>query len=217
MRSPLEHTGITQEYNSKHRGLDMGWNNKYGGNHDPVMASDKGIVTSVEKQKTGGWTIWIYHEHLGVASEYGHLQDGSIKIKKGDRVKMGQHIANMGNTGGVYNKKNKKYDPVPYHLHYGIQKGKGNKYGITAVWYNPLKFINIYDGQHVSAKSAKLVHHTKKCNTKLGLNIRNKPSTKGKVVGMLKYNEQVESYGIKKGWNIVDDYRGYYCSNNFLK
>lgn len=221
MKCPLEHNGITQKFKKsgkdKHLGIDLGWNSKYGGIHAPVYSTDKGVITSVAKQKTGGWTIWIYHEHLGVASEYGHLQDKSIKVKKGDKVKMGQHIANMGNTGGIYNKKTKKYDPVPYHLHYGVQKGKGNEYGITAIWYNPLDFINVYDDQNTSTKSKDLIYHTKKVVNCKELNIRTKPSTKGKVVDTAKKGEQVETYGVKKGWNIVNKYKGYYCSNKYLK
>ena len=61
------------------------------------------------------------------------------------------------------------------------------------------------------------IKHTKKCTAKDGLNIRNSASTKGKVVGVAKYNEEVETYGVKNGWNIVDNIRGYYCSNNYLK
>lgn len=213
MRCPLEHNGITQQYGNGHKGIDEGWSKT---KTPPVFSSGDGVVSIIEKQKTGGNVIWIYHEKLGVASEYGHLRDG-FKVKVGQKVKAGQQIANMGNTGGVYNKKTKKYDPVPYHLHYGIQKGKGGKYGITAKWYNPLDFINVYDDQNTSAKSKKLIHHTKKCIAKDGLNIRNKPSIKGKIVGTIRYGEQVETYGEKNGWNIVDKHLGYYCSNKYLK
>ena len=43
-------------------------------------------------------------------SQYGHLQQGSVTIQKGDRVKTGQMIGRVGNSGRAM---------IP-HLHFGI-------------------------------------------------------------------------------------------------
>ena len=210
MRSPLDFTGITQKYSLTHRGLDMG--HKKGENHPPVYSSADGIcVYRAFQSKSGGWVLGIYHEKYDCTSEYGHLKEGSLKIKLGDRVKMGQLIANMGNTG----KQNGK--DLPIHLHYGICKGRGLNYGITHKWYNPTKYLNLYDGQTQGTKTLVKLNHTKKVKPKDGLNVRNQPSTNGKIVYVAKYNEQVECYEKKNGWELVDRFNKYYCDAKYLK
>lgn len=211
MRSPLNFMGIKQKYSLGHRALDLGWNNKHGGKNAPVLSADDGICVYRDYQKTGGYVLGIYHPQYNVTSEYGHLQKNSLKIKVGDRVGIGQHIANMGNTGSQ-NGKN-----LPYHLHFGICEGKGLKYSIVHKWYNPVKYLNLYDGQTEAKSTLVKLNHTKRVIAKDGLNIRNKVSVKGKIVDVAKYNEQVECYGIKKGWELVDNFNKYYCSANYLK
>lgn len=216
MRSPLNYTGITQKFKKsgkdKHLGIDMGWNSKYGGYHAPVLSSDSGIVVNVEYQaKSGGYVIGIYHPQYNVTSEYGHLQKGSIRVKLGDTVGIGQHVANMGNSGL------QNGEPLPYHLHYGICKGKGLKYGLFSSWLDPVEYLNLYDGQIEAKKTKAKLNHTKRVTAKDGLNIRNKASIKGKVVNVAKYNEQVECYKIKNGWELVDNFNKYYCSAKYLR
>lgn len=215
MRCPTNYVGIVKnddgtfnKFSLKHKGIDFGWNSKYGGANQPVYACEEGIVVYKEYQNNGGYVLGIYHPKYNMTSEYGHLKKGSIVVSLGAKVSMGQMIASMGGTGRVSGN----------HLHFGLQKGKGLKYGILAKWVDPLKYLNIYDGQIVSDNgTAKLINHTKRVATKVGLNVRTKPSTKGKIVYVAKYNSQVENHGIKKGWNIVDNALGYYCSNNYLK
>ena len=99
----------------------------------------------------------------------------------------------MGGTGKVSGN----------HLHFGLQKGKGLKYGLLAKWVDPLKYLNVYDGQTTSTNGTKdLIPHTKKVIAKDGLNVRNQPSVKGGIVYTAKYNTQVETHGLKNGWNI---------------
>lgn len=211
MRSPLEFTGITQKKTLTHKGIDMGWNSKYGGKNAPVYAADDGIVVYNRYQTTGGYVIGIYHPQYNVTSEYGHLQKDSQTILEGYKVKKGQHIANMGNTGSQNGKK------LPYHLHFGICKGKGLNYGLLGVWLDPCKYLNIYDGQKISDDDKNLIKHTKKVTAKDGLNIRTKPSTKGKIVGVANYKEQVECYGKTDGWECVDNFNKYYAAGNYLE
>ena len=45
-----------------------------------------------------------------VFAVYAHLQPGSITVKVGDKVKVGQHLANLGNTGPSGGP----------HLHFGL-------------------------------------------------------------------------------------------------
>ena len=46
----------------------------------------------------------------GVFAAYAHLQPGSITVKVGDKVKVGQHLANLGNSGNSSGP----------HLHFGL-------------------------------------------------------------------------------------------------
>lgn len=212
MRSPLNFMGITQKFSNKHKGIDLGWNNNYGGIHAPVMSADNGICVYREfQEKSGGYVLGIYHPQYDVTTEYGHLKKGSLLIKVGDKVGIGQQIACMGNTG----KQNGK--TLPYHLHFGICKGKGLNYGILHKWYNPVDYLNLYDGQVEGKKTLVKLNHTKKVTAKNGLNVRNKPSTKGKIVNVAKYNEQLECYGKTKGWECVDNFNKYYVSANYLR
>ena len=221
MKAPLEFMGITQKFRKskdkktgedKHLGIDCGWNKDHGGKNAPIYATEDGVVTYILKQpNSGGNVLWIYNKEHNRATEYGHLEDGSIKVKKNQKIKMGEHIANMGNTG----KENGKV--LPFHLHLGVQKGKGNNYGILAKWYDPTEFINIYDGQEQGKKTLVKLNHTKRVTAKDGLKIRTKPSLKGKVVRIAKFNEELENHGLKNGWNIVDNELGFYCSNEWLK
>jgi murein DD-endopeptidase MepM/ murein hydrolase activator NlpD len=83
----------------------------------------------------GGFIIKIRHKVNGkfITSSYMHLLKGSLKVKKGDRVKEGQIIAKLGNTGAS----------TGPHLHFEIQRGR------TYVWTSngsryeePISFIN---------------------------------------------------------------------------
>ena len=60
MRCPVNYAGVVQKFHSKHKGVDFGWNSKYGGSNQPVFASDDGIVVYNRYQTTGGYVIGIY-------------------------------------------------------------------------------------------------------------------------------------------------------------
>ena len=216
MRYPLKHVGIKQGFRNtglkKHYGIDLGWNDKYGGKHAPVYAIADGEVIYFKYQTTGGYTIRIKHfdekDSNGniFYSEYGHLQKGSIKVKVGQRVKMGEQIANMGNTGIC----------SAWHLHLTIYKGSYS----NANKVDPLKYLCLYKNQSAGADTLKnyKIYKTKVVTGTDGtLAIRNKPSSDGKRVAIKKEGSEVESFGVTKGWNIVDNINGYYCSNKYLK
>lgn len=75
-----------------------------------IYATGDGTVIRVEKNKSGyGNNILIDHGY-GYKTRYAHLN--TIKVKKGEKVKRGQEIGTMGNTG-------KSTAP---HLHYEVIK-----------------------------------------------------------------------------------------------
>lgn len=69
-----------------------------------------------------GNRILIRHAH-GEYSVVGHLQRGTIRVKPGDRVKQGQVLAHMGNSGR---------SATP-HLHFAIYDGDGVSLPMTLV------------------------------------------------------------------------------------
>lgn len=75
-----------------------------------IYATGDGVVTKVVKSKSGYGNNIIIDHGYGYKTRYAHLS--SFKVKKGDKVKRGQEIGSMGNTG-------KSTAP---HLHYEVIK-----------------------------------------------------------------------------------------------
>lgn len=79
----------------------------------PIYATGDGKVISVKKSNRGYGNSLIIDHGFGYETRYAHCHD--FKVKKGDKVKRGQIIATVGNTG-------KSTGP---HLHYEVlKKGK---------------------------------------------------------------------------------------------
>lgn len=90
----------------------------------PIHAAAAGeitkVVSSVPDNPIGGmntkdnWGNYItIHHGYGFYTLYAHLKEGSIKLSEGDRVKQGERIGQVGNSGR---------SPVP-HLHFQAQMG----------------------------------------------------------------------------------------------
>lgn len=77
--------------------------------------SQKGTVTYVEKD-FGGRQVWIDHGH-GVMTSFNHLSSIRKNLKVGDKVKQGEVIGNVGNSGLIEEAKGSA-DNV--HLHFEI-------------------------------------------------------------------------------------------------
>jgi len=86
-----------------HNGLDIA--NRRG---TPVYASGDGVVKFAGLSNGSGKSVVINHGQ-GITTLYGHLS--KIHVKKGERVKKNQKIANVGSTG-------KSTNP---HLHYEVR------------------------------------------------------------------------------------------------
>ncbi|MEM1200712.1 MAG: M23 family metallopeptidase [Pseudomonadota bacterium] len=74
-----------------HAGIDFAA--PYG---HPIRATAEGVVTKASWQGAYGRMVEIRHPH-GIATRYAHLS--RIKVKPGQRVKRGQQIGSLGNTG----------------------------------------------------------------------------------------------------------------------
>jgi hypothetical protein len=150
---PLKYIALTQLFTSKHRGIDMAWNSKQGGKNVPVYAADDGVVYSTKDNDKSGksWGNFVKIKHNdGTYTLYAHLKDG-IKVKKGQKVKQGDQIGNMGNTG----------DSKGNHVHYEVYVGGPD----TKYRKNPLDYTYVYDGQIVHPDDVKKVKYKPKETT----------------------------------------------------
>lgn len=148
LKYPVDYIAITTYFKKDvHNGLDLGWNSKYGGHSQPVYASYKGKIYSIkDKDKTGkSWGNFVKIKHSkNTYTLYAHLKDG-IKVKKGQKVKTGDLLGYMGNTGNC----GKNH---AYHLHYEYYKGGAS----TKYRVDPEKYTYVYPKQKVTSnKSAK--------------------------------------------------------------
>lgn len=92
---------------SFHYGVDL-----TGG--DEILATQNGkVVEVVNKGKKGGTMCKIRIQHKDYQSAYYHNKSGSALVSKGDYVNIGEHIANVGETG----------EATGPHLHFQIDKG----------------------------------------------------------------------------------------------
>ncbi|MDR2402073.1 MAG: peptidoglycan DD-metalloendopeptidase family protein [Cytophagales bacterium] len=101
----------------KHSGLDI--SNKIG---TPIIATGDGVVSKVDSDKKSGIYVRINHG-FGFETVYAHLN--STNIKRGMRVKRGQVIGRMGNTG----------ISTGSHVHYEVKK--------NGKFVNPISYIAI--------------------------------------------------------------------------
>lgn len=142
-RLPLKFNGITEPYlstagpyyskSNPHKGVDLGWNDNYGGQYNtPVYAINDGVVMFVDKttgNNNAGNYIWIKHEFNDYAlwSRYCHLKDNSTLVKIGQKVIRGQQIATMGGTYGY-----------AVHLHFEMWKTPKNW---SFNWNDRMKYL----------------------------------------------------------------------------
>lgn len=88
-----------------HNGIDL-----IAGQGTPVLATADGVVLEVKRSGKGpGNVVEIGHDG-GYRTLYAHLQD--IVVRKGERVKAGRKIANVGMSGNSF---------AP-HLHYEVHR-----------------------------------------------------------------------------------------------
>ena len=147
-RYPVNYIGITQFFKKgSHYGLDLGWNNNYGGSNQPIFASADGTVYATnDYDKTGkSWGNYVKLSHGGNEyTLYAHLKDG-IKVKNGQKVKQGDLLGYMGTTGKSQGN----------HLHFEIYKGGAS----TSYRVDPLPLTYVFGGQIVHEEDKNVVKY----------------------------------------------------------
>lgn len=88
-----------------HRGIDFS-----AANGTPIYATGDGSVVRLERSRRGYGNILTIDHGFGYVTRYAHLKE--FKVRRGEKVKRGQLIATVGNTG-------KSTAP---HLHYEVHK-----------------------------------------------------------------------------------------------
>jgi murein DD-endopeptidase MepM/ murein hydrolase activator NlpD len=126
---------------NQHLGND--WNSLTGGNSDlgdPIYSIGNGYVSCAYDFGSGwGNVIRIVHcldtaKRVYVESLYGHCRE--MLVKKGQLIKRGTHIGNIGNCGGQY------YAHLHFEIRRLVDKELGGGYSTdTSGFYNPTFFI----------------------------------------------------------------------------
>ena len=94
----------------RHEGVDI-----FAPRGTPVLAAAAGTVRSTRPNNLGGNVVWLRDE-LGRSHYYAHLD--SQLVRQGDRVRLGDTIGFVGNTGNART--------TPPHLHFGVfERGYG--------------------------------------------------------------------------------------------
>ena len=139
LRYPVNYIAITTYFKKGvHNGIDLGWNSKHGGKNQPIYAAGDGKVYSIKDNDKSGksWGNYVKIKHeSGIYTLYAHLKNG-IKVKKGQKVKQGDLLGHMGNTGKA----------AGNHLHYEYYKGGAS----TKYRVDPEKYTYVYKDQTVS-------------------------------------------------------------------
>lgn len=179
MRYPVNYVGVTNKFSKSHKGIDLGWNSKFGGKNQPIYAVEDGVVIYNRKQTTGGYVIHIRHDN-GYVSEYGHLLKDSQLVREGHKVKKGQQIASMGSSGMSFGN----------HLHFGLYKGTSINYKDKSKFVDPMKYLCLFSDQTTNDKTRQMGIY----QTKIVAGVPSEP-----LVVRNKYNHRIKSMDLYNG------------------
>ncbi|MGB4137627.1 MAG: M23 family metallopeptidase, partial [Microbacterium sp.] len=127
-------SGFGGRWGAIHEGIDL-----VPGAGAPIQAIADGVVREATEDG-GAYGVTIYIDHMVdgklVTSHYAHMQYGSLRVKTGDKVKVGQIIGLVGNTGRSYGAHlhfeiiidGQKVDPLPW-----MYANAGRYDGVTPV------------------------------------------------------------------------------------
>ena len=83
----------------------------------PVIAASGGTVTNLGWLELGGWRIGITSDN-GIYYYYAHLDSYADNMAEGTKIRKGQLIGYMGDSG--YSKVEGTVGKFNVHLHFGI-------------------------------------------------------------------------------------------------
>lgn len=101
-------SGYGMRWGRLHEGIDF-----VPGEGAPIQAVADGVVR-IATEQGGAYGVTVYIDHVidgqVVTSHYSHMQYGSLQVKAGQTVKVGDIVGHTGNTGRSYGA----------HLHFEI-------------------------------------------------------------------------------------------------
>jgi murein DD-endopeptidase MepM/ murein hydrolase activator NlpD len=184
-----------------HTGLDLNLNvPKFDADaHLPVYAAYDGQVAWAEPLPVWGMVITIRHEFQGVPllwTRYAHGE--SLKVIKGQWVKQGDQLCNVGNADGRY----------PYHLHYDIslknlETWPGDWPGtiqrrVYLDYIDPIRFM--HDQISPNDPGAQMTRRRVIVDT---LRVRKEANTQSAIVGRLMRGVIVLMLSEREGWGLI--------------
>lgn len=124
-RNPVYNShGIQISGGKLHSGIDL-----VGQKNSKVMCVMDGEVTTAKYNSSYGNYVEIKHidsDETIFYTLYAHMQDNSLRVRKGDKVKVGQVIGVQGSTG----------NSTGDHLHFEVRTNSGfNRYAINPAPY----------------------------------------------------------------------------------
>ncbi len=118
--------------NRSHEGIDL-----IADTGVPILSVCDGVIVQVGWLELGGYRIGIRGQD-NVYYYYAHLSRYDGKPKVGDKIKKGQLIGYVGDTGYGSEGTTGEFEP---HLHFGMYYGKENK--LKA--FNPFPFLQLWE------------------------------------------------------------------------
>lgn len=111
---PVNYVGITTPYSSKHPAVDFGFSSEYGGKNQPIIAPSDMEIVAVGNSAVIGRNIRAYATINGEKYTYRFIHLSDTSVEQGQKVKKGEVIGKMGDTGS---------SSEGFHLHFDIWKG----------------------------------------------------------------------------------------------
>jgi len=166
----------------RHEGIDI-----FAKKGTPVVAATDGTVGFTGERGIGGKQVWLREGLLGNSLYYAHLD--SIAVEGGTRVKAGDTLGFVGNTGNA--------QFTPPHLHFGIYKNGA---------VNPLPFV--YKTENISVMQFPKTFNSGIQKVKGRANLRKGPATTFAAIGSLGTNDSVYILGQAKDWLHIETLTG---------
>ena len=211
--------GYTYSNGSFHKGIDLVAASTAGQGADYIIAFADGTVTGYKNTFSGttkdtgtnGMGNYVIIDHgNGFKTRYMHMLKGSVKVETGDKVKKGQVIGYMGNTGNSSGR----------HLHFDISYNKstyGGHLSNSRYYLDPKPYLK---GEREFGKAASTVAPSLEkftVDVNSFLNVRKEPSVNSKVLGMLKNGTVVEKITEKGDWTQIKSPVNGWVMTRYLK
>lgn len=173
-----------------HEGIDI-----FAPRGTPLIAITDGRITSTGDRGLGGKQVWLRDGLFGKTMYYAHLD--SINVVEGQRVKLGDTIGFVGNTGNA--------ETTEPHLHFGIYKGSTGP-------VNPYPYVKQTEIPEITTLNTK----TRGVINRNKTSIHQGPSSALDEVGIVSKNDTISILGQYGSWfHIVakDTLKGYVSQN----